>query len=120
VARGGQTREVVDQMNSTLRAALPLDDVIVCCHDAEDSCPCRKPKPGMILDGAERWGIDLAQSFMVGDRWRDIDCGANAGVRTVWIDRGWNERGPDHTPDVRVTGIEGAAEWILEAAKSGA
>ena len=92
---------------------------MVCCHDDQDNCPCRKPKPGMILDAANRWGIDLAQSFLVGDRWRDIDCGANAGVRTVWIDRGWKERGPEHAPDVRVTGIAAAAEWILQEGGGG-
>jgi D-glycero-D-manno-heptose 1,7-bisphosphate phosphatase len=114
VARGEQTREVVDEMNAELRAALPLDDVLICWHDDKDNCPCRKPKPGLILDGAKKWSVDLAQSFMVGDRWRDIDCGANAGVRTVLVDRAWKERGPDHPPDVRVTGIAGAAEWILK------
>jgi D-glycero-D-manno-heptose 1,7-bisphosphate phosphatase len=115
VARGEQTREAVDEMNAHLRAALPVDDVLVCWHDDKDNCPCRKPKPGMILEGAARWGVDLAMSFMVGDRWRDIDSGANAGVRTVLIDRGWKERGPDHAPDVKVSGIAEAAEWILQA-----
>ena len=113
VGRGKQSREAVDEMNTALSAALPVDEVIVCGHDDKDNCTCRKPKPGMILDAANRWNIDLAQSFLVGDRWRDIDCGANAGVRTVWIDRGWKERDPEHAPDVRVTGIAAGVEWIL-------
>jgi len=115
VGRGTQPREAIDAMNRALRAALPLDDVLVCCHDDPDGCNCRKPKPGMILDAAQRHGIELAASFMVGDRWRDIDAGANAGVRTVLIDRRWSERAPDHPPDFRASGILAAAELILAA-----
>jgi D-glycero-D-manno-heptose 1,7-bisphosphate phosphatase len=54
----------------------------------------------MVLDAAKALGIDLSQSWMVGDRWRDIDCGNRAGVRTVFIDFGYPEKFgslPDHT-----------------------
>ena len=51
---------------------------------------------------------------MVGDRWRDIDAGAAAGCRTVWIDRGYHERGPDHAPDARVEACAPRRTgWIL-------
>lgn len=113
VARGLQSREVIVQMDAAVRAALPVDDIFVCWHDDIDHCHCRKPKPGLILDAATRYGIDLGASFMVGDRWRDIDCGANAGVRTVLVDRHWPERAPDHAPDFRAPGIAEAADWIL-------
>jgi D-glycero-D-manno-heptose 1,7-bisphosphate phosphatase len=116
--RGEVPVATVESMNAQLRAVLPLDDVCVCYHDDRDQCQCRKPKPGLILDAAARHSVDLARSFMVGDRWRDIDCGANAGVRTVWIDRGWHERAPQHTPDFRATGIESAADCILAAARA--
>jgi D-glycero-D-manno-heptose 1,7-bisphosphate phosphatase len=116
VARGTQALQAIEEMAAHMRAALPLDDVIVCTHDDRDHCTCRKPKPGMILDGAARHGVDLAASFMVGDRWRDIDAGANAGVRTVLIDRHWRERGPEHAPDHRCASIAEAAEWILKTA----
>ena len=56
---------------------------------------------------------DLAASFMVGDRWRDVDCGAAAGVRTVWIDRGVKERAPVHAPDFVTHSLAGAVDWIL-------
>ena len=115
VARGDQTLEAVQEMDAHVRAALPVDDIFVCLHDDVDHCHCRKPKPGMILDAATRYGIDLGASFMVGDRWRDIDCGANAGVRTILIDRGWKERGPEHSPDYRCGSIAEAAEWIVAA-----
>jgi len=116
VARGEVPRAVVDEMNRRLRESLPmLDDICVCWEDG-DASPCRKPKPGMVLDAAAKYGIELKSSFLVGDRWRDIDCGANAGVRTVLIDRHWHERASDHPPDFRAPHITGAVECILTAA----
>ena len=112
VARGRTRREDVESMHATLRAALPLDAGFVCYHDDADACACRKPLPGMLLEAAAAFGIDLERSFMIGDRWRDIDAGAAAGCRTVWIDRGYRERGPGHKPDARVDSLHAAADWI--------
>jgi len=114
VARGIIRREDVERMHATLRAALPLDACFVCYHDDADGCDCRKPQPGMLIQAAGECAINLAASFMVGDRWRDIDAGAAAGCRTVWIDRGYRERAPEHAPDARVDSLRAAAEWIVE------
>jgi transaldolase len=111
VARGTQQRSVVEAMNEKLRAALPVDEVVVCWHDGDD-CDCRKPKPGALLDAARRHGIDLSQSFMVGDRWRDIEAGQRAGVKCLFIDHGYRERQPEGE-FVRVDSIGSAAEEIL-------
>jgi D-glycero-D-manno-heptose 1,7-bisphosphate phosphatase len=113
VGRGITRREDVESMHATLRAALPLDACFVCYHDDADACDCRKPQPGMLLRAAAAHGIDLAQSYMIGDRWRDVDAGATAGCRTVWIDRGYNERAPDRAPDARVDSLRAAADWIV-------
>jgi len=115
VARGGQAREVVEAMNRRLRAALPLDDVLTCYHDDADDCECRKPQPGLILCAAQQYGIDLSESYMIGDRWRDIDAGANAGCKTVLIDRGYAERAPASEPEVRVDSLPEAVDWILKS-----
>jgi D-glycero-D-manno-heptose 1,7-bisphosphate phosphatase len=115
VARGITRSEDVERMHATLCAALPLDACFVCYHDDADACDCRKPLPGMLLQAAAAHGIDLAQSFLIGDRWRDIDAGAAAGCRTIWIDRGYRERAPAHTPDARVDSLRAAAEWIVGA-----
>jgi D-glycero-D-manno-heptose 1,7-bisphosphate phosphatase len=112
VSRGITRREDVETMHAMLRAALPLDAFFVCYHDNADECGCRKPRPGMLLAAAAEHGIDLAESFMVGDRWRDVDAGAAAGCRTVWIDRGYRERPPEHAPNARVDGLRAAADWI--------
>src|SRR6186997_375057 len=93
VARGTQTRAMVDAINNLLRERLPLDAFYVCDHDG-DGCHCRKPKPGMLLDAARDHGIDLASSYLIGDRYRDIEAGQAAGVASIWIDRGYREPAP--------------------------
>jgi len=114
VARGAQSAGEVEAIHGRLRRELPLDDVLSCFHDDSDGCSCRKPKPGLIVEGAGRHGVDLRRSFMIGDRWRDIDAGKGAGCRTIWIDRGYDERKPSQPPDARVGSLSEAVSWILQ------
>jgi D-glycero-D-manno-heptose 1,7-bisphosphate phosphatase len=111
IARGKQTRDEVDRMHHALRARLPLDDIVVCAHDDVDDCPCRKPRPGMILDAAARLGLDLAESVCIGDRWRDVEAGKRAGVMAIFVDRGYDERRPTDA-DATVTSLPAAVEVI--------
>jgi len=113
VARGTILRGTVDRINAALGQALPIDEFRVCWHDDTDGCACRKPKPGLMLEAAGRHAIDLRASYLIGDRWRDIDAGAAAGCRTVLIDRHYRERPPDHAPDCRAGSLAEAVEWIL-------
>ncbi len=113
VGRGTTPLVTVDEIHMRLRGELPLDDVIVCTHDDRDGCECRKPKPGMVHDGAARFGIDLKRSYLIGDRWRDIDAGAAANCRTVLIDRDYDERESTVPPNARVATILEAAAWII-------
>jgi len=115
VARGQQRREMVEQINRALASALPLDEVLVCYHSDHDACQCRKPQPGLFVQAAVDWEIDLARSFVIGDRWRDIDAGYNAGCMTVLIDYAYEERAPAHQPDVRVKSLREAVDWILRS-----
>ena len=96
-------------------AALPIDRVEV-CYDPGQGVPSefRKPAPGMLLRAARELGIDLPQSWMVGDRWRDIDCGGAAGCRTIFVDYGYDEK-LRATPDYCVGSLSEAAEIILRA-----
>jgi D-glycero-D-manno-heptose 1,7-bisphosphate phosphatase len=119
VARGTTQRHVVEEINAALRKAVPLDEMLVCYHDDADNCECRKPRPGLILDSAQTWGVDLAASFMIGDRWKDIEAGRRAGCRTVFLDRDYNERRPDPPADFSTTSFAQAAAWILKAGRSG-
>src|SRR5712672_2770789 len=77
-----------------------------------DACDCRKPAPGLLLEAARDWDIDLAASVMVGDRWRDVESGKRAGCKTVFIDHGYSERRPD-SPDLTVASLPEAVSWIL-------
>jgi D-glycero-D-manno-heptose 1,7-bisphosphate phosphatase len=113
VARGTQQREVVEEINHVLQTSLLLDDVRVCYHDDADCCPCRKPEPGLLFSAAHDWGIDISASFMVGDRWRDIEAGRRAGCETIFVDHGYVEREPDN-PGYRAGSLAEAADRILE------
>ena len=114
VGRGTLARSVVEEIHARMLSSLPIDRVEVCYHPggSASDCACRKPKPGMLLHAAEHLGIDLARSWMVGDRWRDVDCGWAAGCRTVFIDYGYAEplRQP---PCFRARHLAEAADLIL-------
>ena len=118
VGRGTLKQEVVEAIHAHITKVLPIDRVEVCFHPGRGAsdCDCRKPKPGMLLRAARELGIDLAQSWMVGDRWRDVDCGHAAGCRTVFIDYGYDEA-LRQTPDFKVKNLLQAAQVILDAGK---
>ena len=113
IARGTLAPETVARQSDVLREALPLDEVVVCPHDDGDGCDCRKPKPGMLLAAAARLGVDLGSSFMVGDRWRDVEAGRRAGCRVVFVDRGYDEE-VRVEPDAVVRDLGDATRWILK------
>lgn len=112
VARGALQRSDVETIHRRLGARVAIDAFYVCYHDDADACACRKPEPGMLLSASTDRGIDLRRSYVVGDRWRDIEAGRRAGCRTIWIDRNYDERPPDK-PDCRVSSLLEAYEWIV-------
>jgi len=112
VARGTAKREDIEEMNAHLSSQLPIDQFITCYHDSSDGCNCRKPLPGSILDAAKEHQIDLSKSFMVGDRWRDIEAGAAAGCKTFFVNYRYSEKIPD-TPDFIVSSLLEAEKIIL-------
>ena len=113
IARNRLTRAQVDAMNAHLNHQLPLDAIEVCPHDDVDNCDCRKPKPGLLVNAAKRDGIALSESFMVGDRFRDIEAGDSAGCRTILIGDGYGETFKAQ-PDAKFATLSEAAEWILK------
>jgi D-glycero-D-manno-heptose 1,7-bisphosphate phosphatase len=116
IARGTLSAETVERINARLGSLLPLDDVRVCPHDDADDCDCRKPRPGLLVDAAAAWQVELTSSFMVGDRWRDVEAGRRAGCRVIFVDRGYEET-LELEPDAVVSGLPEAAEWILRPVK---
>ena len=115
VGRGTLSKEAVEEIHRFMCGRLPLDRVEVCYHAGKGAsdCDCRKPRPGMLLRSARELGIDLKRSWMVGDRWRDIDCGHAAGCRTIFIDHGYAEQ-LRQQPDCRCGNLLEAAELILK------
>lgn len=117
VARGTSSREMVDTIHERLRSALDLDAIFSCFHDNADACDCRKPKPGLLLRAAHDLGLDLPSSFMVGDRWRDMEAGKRAGCRTLFVDCNYSERRPS-SYDFRVGSLVEASQIILAQSDS--
>ncbi|MGD0816603.1 MAG: HAD family hydrolase [Verrucomicrobiota bacterium] len=114
VGRGTLKREVVEEIHAYMLEQLPIDRVEVCFHSGKGApeCDCRKPKPGMLRRAVRELGIDVTRSWMVGDRWRDVDCGRNAGCRTIFIDRGYAEE-LKQKPDFSAGNLGEAADIIL-------
>jgi D-glycero-D-manno-heptose 1,7-bisphosphate phosphatase len=119
VGRGKQRRETVEAMHLKLRSAIPsLDRVEVCYHAGEhygERCDCRKPLPGLILRSAADLKIDLGASYVIGDRWRDVDCARAAGCRAIFIQRGYEESLRE-MPDFTVPNFNGAVNALLRDA----
>ena len=111
VARGTMSKVRVDEINESLKGTLNIDEVICCFHDEKDNCQCRKPKPGMIFEAASKWDIDISKSFMIGDRWRDIEAGKNADVTSILIDYDYDEKKVE--PDFLCADFKSAVEYIL-------
>jgi D-glycero-D-manno-heptose 1,7-bisphosphate phosphatase len=116
VGRGVQSREAVEAMHLKLQSALPsLDRIEICYHGGErygQPCDCRKPRPGLVLRAAAELNIDLKESYVIGDRWRDIDCARAAGCRAIFIDRGYKEK-LRQAPDVTVANFKEAVNAVL-------
>lgn len=106
------SRSVVDSMNDQLKRRTSVDDIEMCPHRQDEGCSCRKPKPGMLLKAAQRHGIDLKRSFMVGDRASDIAAGEAVGCRSVFIDRRYRES-PPHAPNSIVRSLTAAVDLII-------
>jgi D-glycero-D-manno-heptose 1,7-bisphosphate phosphatase len=119
VARGNITRASVEEIHRAIAEELPVDEIFVCYHQDGDGCECRKPKPGMLLEGAQKYNVDPKESFMVGDRWRDIEAGQNAGCRTIFVDAGYEDRSPARPPDAQVRSLREAVDWILAECRRG-
>ena len=87
VASGKITQSEVEMMHDVLRATLAIDDVEVSFDASGSDARRRKPNPGMLLDSAEKWNVSLEASFVIGDRWVDMQAARRAGCRAVFVDR---------------------------------
>ncbi len=115
VGRGTQTQAAVEAMHAHLQKLIPEIARLEVCYDPGGTTPpseFRKPAPGMLLRAATELNLDLARSWLIGDRWRDVDCGARAGCRTIFLDWGYEEP-LRQKPDFTVHSFAAAAGIIL-------
>ena len=94
VSRGKITKEEVIKINQFIINETNVDEFFICYHDDLDNCNCRKPKPGLLLNAAKKWNIDFKSSYLIGDRWRDINAGNAVGCNTIFLDYGYNDIKP--------------------------
>jgi D-glycero-D-manno-heptose 1,7-bisphosphate phosphatase len=113
VGRGLISRFTLEQMHDRLRQELPIDRIEVCCHTRTDNCSCRKPKPGMLVSAARECGIELNDSFMVGDRASDVAAGIAVGCKTIFIDLEYVSEPKPASFSYRARSIAEATEIIL-------
>jgi D-glycero-D-manno-heptose 1,7-bisphosphate phosphatase len=114
VARGLQSRPVVESINKLILSRLPIREIFVCYHDNADDCACRKPKPGLILQAAKKYNLELSKSWMIGDRWKDVAAGQAAGLKTVFVDYQYAETYKGAKADFVVHDTVALADIILE------
>lgn len=112
VVRLQASRLDIDAIHAHMRQTLPLDDILVCYHDDDAGCACRKPSPGMLYAAAVEREIQLAGSYLVGDRWRDIAAGRQAGCTTILVESGHNEP-VTVAPEAKMRDLAEATAWIL-------
>lgn len=112
VARGTTTKLHVDAINDHVGATTGINYFYTCFHDDVSECACRKPLPGLILQASQELGLDAPKSFMIGDRWRDIEAGQSAGCPTFFIDYSYNELMPKK-PYTKVSSLMEATLLIV-------
>ena len=95
VSRNKTKKKDVKKINEYLKSFFYLRDVFVCYHDNKDKCDCIKPKPGMMLKAKKKWNIDLKNSFLIGDRYKDIMAGKKVGCKNFFINYNYNEKMPN-------------------------
>jgi len=115
VARGITSVTQVEQLHKALLIDLPdIDEIFTCYHDDRDHCTCRKPKPGLLFEAAEEYGLDLSQCYMVGNSWRDVEAGQNAGCWSVLIDQEYDASDGGSGADIAFASLIGFTRWIVD------
>ena len=120
--------EVLEEIHHRMRSAVAgaggrIDDILFCPHHPDENCDCRKPKPGLIFQARQQYGIDPAQTVMIGDSAKDIRCGRNAGCGATILVRTGNGESAERElaaerirPDAVVADLLAAARLIVAQA----
>lgn len=112
IGNGLVEESMVHAMHEKLLKTLPITKIYMCPHAQQAGCACRKPKPSMLLAARDEYGVDMENSFMIGDRYSDICAGNSAGCQTIFIDYDYVET-PDFDGTMRVKSLFEARSYIL-------
>jgi D-glycero-D-manno-heptose 1,7-bisphosphate phosphatase len=113
VARKTLNKETVLKIHSEIQKLLGIRYFYTCFHDNSDDCQCRKPKSGLLLAAAEELKINLRKSYLVGDRWKDVEAGQNLGCKCFFINNEYEEKKPNQ-PYIAVDSLHDAVRIIME------
>jgi D-glycero-D-manno-heptose 1,7-bisphosphate phosphatase len=129
VARGYFPESLVQQVNDCMQRELTaagarVDAIYYCPHSSEDHCECRKPGTGMMERAAREHHIDLSRSYMVGDRYGDMELAFRAGCKAIFVRTGyglgeetWHAKEWPRQPDAILDDLQQAADWIVARQK---
>lgn len=120
IGHGLVQQETIEDINTRMKTEIEARggriDAIYCCpHTPEDDCQCRKPKPGMFLQASKELGIDLTNSFFVGDAVSDVEAAFNAGCKPVMVLTG---RGREQLPRLQTLGYDGRIPVVADLASA--
>jgi D-glycero-D-manno-heptose 1,7-bisphosphate phosphatase len=111
VGRKTFLKKDVDEINIFIKNYFNLDDVFSCYHEKDNICDCRKPKIGMLLEAKKKYFINLNQSIVIGDRWKDVTMGKKAGCKTIFVDYNYDETLRDQ-PDIKIDNLENLKNYV--------
>lgn len=117
VRHGYMGEKIWQKIQSRVKDTLGFDDIFMCRHLREDNCPLKKPSPMMLRAAADKWGIDLSRSWMIGDTDQDMKTGRAAGCKVVLIDHFYNSTLRESEYDHRVCNLMEAVELIISKQK---
>ena len=115
-AKGKAPHDLVRHINDevVLRLGVPVAKSYICFHQASDRCECRKPSPFFLREAEREFGVDLGQSWMVGDQDSDLLCGRAAGCKVALIEhQGSAHKRGDVEPDLRVESLTELANVLI-------
>lgn len=118
ISRNELTVDVLESIHRKMvewlaKRGVMIDAIYYCPHDRNGNCQCRKPRPQMLLHAAEEYGIELLESWMVGDSRSDIDAGRAAGCRTIWLKPANFDGEAPPAADFNADSIQDGVRWIL-------
>ena len=120
IGRGVYKLEDMQRFNKLLLGTLKdnkirIEKLYYCPHKPDDNCECRKPKTKFLIDAKKEFGIDLSESFVIGDRKSDFEMGKNAGCMTIHVLTGYGQKAKDEvSPDYVAKDLLDAAKWVLK------